>query len=183
MSINFTSKNVKLTGALKAFTEKQLAGIERISGQFIDAEVIVAEEKLNYTVEMSLKTRLHTYHIESKNPILKQALRSVLSSLKTQARKNKEKMKKERKRSGRQSLFSSQPVEIDELETGKPPDGTPKVAISNNISRSPLTVEEAIFFLKESGENALMFTHAETDRLAVIFFNKNAELSIIEANQ
>ena len=40
MSINFTSKNVKMTGALKGYVEKSLATIEKISGEIIDAEII-----------------------------------------------------------------------------------------------------------------------------------------------
>ncbi|MCK5075407.1 MAG: HPF/RaiA family ribosome-associated protein, partial [Calditrichia bacterium] len=96
MSIKFTSKNVKLTGALKGFTEKQLRNIEKISGDIIDAEVIVSEEKLDLRVELTLKTKLHSYHIEDRDPIQKQALRSVLSTLKSQAKKNKEKLKKDK---------------------------------------------------------------------------------------
>ena len=53
MSINFTSKNVKFTGALKAFTDKNLKTIEKISGNIIDAEIMAAEEKLGFKVEIT----------------------------------------------------------------------------------------------------------------------------------
>jgi hypothetical protein len=38
-----------------------------------------------------------------------------------------------------------------------------------------------MFFLKESGENAYLFTNAETNRMAVIFYDNSKTLSIIEA--
>lgn len=183
MSIKFTSKNVKLTGALKGFTEKQLRNIEKISGDIIDAEVIVSEEKLDFRVELTLKTKLHSYHIEERDPILKQALRSAVNSLKSRAKKNKEKLKKEKKRKNKSGVFKR--FMGGETAPSSPRETTAagQVTVSENFSRKPLSVEEAIFFLEESGENAYMFRNAETEKMAVVFFNKQNTVSIIEANE
>jgi len=181
MSIKFTSKNVKFTGALKAFTEKYLADIEKIGGNIIDAEIIAAEEKLVFKVEMTVKTKAQTYHVEAGDPILKQAIRTALNNLKSQAKKNKEKLKKDKKRANKGSIFKrfggSPPEPVEPPE--KP--AKTQVTVSENYSRKPLSVEEAIFFLNESGENAYMFPNVETDKMSVVFFNKNNNISIIEA--
>jgi putative sigma-54 modulation protein len=186
MNIKFTSKSVKLPGAMKAFAEKNLKDIEKISGEIIDAEITVSQEKLDYKVELSLKTRLHSYHLEDKNPILKQALRITLNTLKAQAKKNKEKLKKDKKRRNKEKTGSfiqfaaSEPAEITAMEPGEK-NLLESIRVSNNFSRKPISLEEAMFFLKESGENAYMFTNAETNRMAVIFYNNSKTLSIIEA--
>jgi putative sigma-54 modulation protein len=182
MSINFTSKNAKFTGALKAFTEKNLESIEKISGNIIDAEIIATEEKLGFKVEITVKTNTNAYHIQDRDPILKQAIRIILNTLKLQAKKNKEKMKEEKKRAGKGNLlkgFTGAPEE-EPMET---PERAPKenITVVENFSRKPLSVEEAIFFLKDSGENAYLFTNVETNRMSVVFFNKNNTISIIEA--
>ena len=185
MSIKFTSKNVKFTGALKAYTEKQLKNIERISGDIMDAEVIVNEEKLDFRVEITVKTKLHSYHIEDRDPILKQALRAALNTLKAQSKKNKEKLKKEKKRKNKGSVFKKFiPGAEPHTETLEYKGGSSStlVTVSDNFSRKPLSVEEAIFFLKESGENAYMFMNAETNKTAVVFYNKSNSISIIETN-
>ena len=91
MSINFATKNVKMPGALKAYIEKHLLDIEKIAGEIIDAEVIVNEEKLSFKVEISLKTRLNSFYAEDRNKILKQAVRNTLATLRSQAKKSKEK--------------------------------------------------------------------------------------------
>ncbi|MCX6583433.1 MAG: sigma 54 modulation/S30EA ribosomal C-terminal domain-containing protein [Candidatus Aminicenantes bacterium] len=183
MNINFTSKNAKFTGALKAFTEKNLESIEKISGNIIDAEIIATEEKLGFKVEIIAKTNMNAYHIQDRDPILKQAVRKILNTLKTQAKKNKEKLKEEKKRVGKGTNlkgFTDAPEE-EPMET---PGRAPKeeiITILENYSRKPLSVEEAVFFLKDSGENAYMFTNVETNHMAVVFFNKNNTISIIEA--
>lgn len=180
MSINFTSKNVKFTGALKAFAEKQMKNIEKISGDIISAEVIVSEEKFANKVEMTVKTKLNTYHVEEKDEILKQALRKALNTLKSQARRNKEKVKRDKKR-------SSKRVIRPELVFGKrrrmeKESQALKIAVSTNFSKKPYSIEEAVFFLKNSGENAFMFINAENNNVSVVFFNRSDGISIIEAN-
>lgn len=186
MSINFTSKNVKLTGALKAFTENNLTSIEKISGEIIDAEVNVSEEKLDFRVLMSVKTKLHSYQIEEKDPILKQALRKASNTLKAQAKKHKEKMTKDKKRLSKEGIISRL-VEEEETTTSdkeKKTATTPaikKVTVSHNFSRKPLSIEEAIFFLKESKENAYMFPNVETNKMSVIFYDEDKNVSIIES--
>jgi ribosomal subunit interface protein len=183
MSIKFTAKNLKLPGAMKAFAEKNLMSIEMISGEIIDAEVIVSQEKLDYKVELSVKTRLHSYHLEDKDPILKQALRTTLNILKTQAKKHKEKLKKDKKRRSKDftTFDEGEPVESMPGEAAEeilPP----KISVSTNFSRKPIPLEEAIFFLKESGENAFLFTNLETNKMSVLFYDKSKNLSIIEAS-
>lgn len=182
MSINFTSKSVKFTGALKAFTEKNLESIEKISGNIIDAEIIATEEKLGFRVEITVKTNLNTYHIQDRDPILKQAIRKILNTLKIQAKKNKEKLKEEKKRVNKGDILKGYGG-VQEEEPGEPQERTLKeeITVLENYSRKPLSVEEAVFFLKDSGENAYMFPNVETNRMAVVFFNKNKTISIIES--
>ncbi|MGD2092091.1 MAG: sigma 54 modulation/S30EA ribosomal C-terminal domain-containing protein [Candidatus Aminicenantes bacterium] len=187
MSIKFTAKSVKLPGAMKAFAEKNLKSIEKISGEIIDTEFIVSQEKLDYKVELSVKTRLHSYHLEDKNPILKQAIRSTLNTLKAQAKKNKEKLKKDKKRRNKEKTGSfkqfaaSEPAESAAVEP-RENNWLETIRVSHNFSKKPISLEEAMFFLKESGENAYMFTNAETNRMAVIFYDNSKTLSIIEAS-
>ncbi len=184
MSIKFTSKNVKFTGALKAYTEKNLKSIEKISGDIIDAEVIVNEEKLDFKVEITLKTKLHSYHIQDSDPILKQALRSTINTLKTQAKKNKDKFKLEKKRHNKEGIFRrllGGGQEQPETEEPTEKSVTGAITVSENYSRKPLSVEEAIFFLKDSGENAYMFINVETNKMSVLFYDDQKNLSIIEA--
>jgi putative sigma-54 modulation protein len=187
MSINFTTKNVKMPGALKAFIEKHLQDIEKIAGTIIDAEVIVNEEKLSFKVEISLKTRLNSFYAEDRNKILKQAVRNTINTLRSQAKKNKEKLKEEKKRTNNKGFFKRtlgfMAGERNEAPEGDEPETTPaaeNIIISDNFSAKPITVEEAVFFLKESGENGYMFINSETNRLAAVFFGKKGSISLIE---
>lgn len=181
MSINFTTKSVKLTGALKAFTEEHLKGIEKLSGDIIDAEVIISEEKLNFKVEITVKSKLHSYHIEDSDPILKQAIRKTLNTLKAKAKKDKDKMKEKRPANHK---FADEDAAglpgAESADTSEKP-RTDAIIISGNVSRKPLTIEEAIFFLKDSGDNAYLFTNVETNKMSVVYFNKDNKLAFIEA--
>jgi ribosomal subunit interface protein len=183
MSINFSTKNIKMPGALKAYIEKHLHDIEKIAGAIIDAEVIINEEKLSFLVEITLKTRMNSFYAEDRNKLLKQAVRNTLATLGNQARKSKEKLKEEKKRTSNKGFFKrtlgfmsgerSEPIETS---------GPGKILISENFAAKPISVEEAVFFLKESGENGYMFVNSETNHLAAVFLNKNGSISLIEPN-
>lgn len=182
MSINFTTKSVKLTGALKAFTLENLSSIEKISGEIIDAEVIILEEKLKFKVEMNVKTKLHSYHIEDNDPILKQAIRKTLNTLKSKAKKNKDKLKGKRANKNGTGNKFAEPIipAVEPVEAAEAP-ASRDITISTNFAREPLSVEEAVFYLKDSGDNAYMFTNVETDKMSVVYIDKDKNISIIEA--
>jgi len=193
MSINFATKNVKMPGALKAFAEKHLLDIEKIAGEIIDAEVIVNEEKLSFKVEISLKTRLNSFYAEGRNKILKQAMRDTLATLRSQAKRCKEKIKEEKKRAGAKGismatvgLVPDKRVKRNDrgarVERGGALAGDGAILISENYSRIPITVEEAVFFLTESMESGYMFINSETNRMAAVFRSPQGAISLIEPN-
>jgi putative sigma-54 modulation protein len=181
MNINFITKNVKFPGALKAYAEKQLQSIEKIAGDIIEAEVIVGEEKILFKVEISLKTRLGSFYSEERDRILKQALRSTLNTIKSQAKKTKEKLKEEKKRQGSKEVFHRFPDRTaGETAATKVEERKERVLISDNFSRKPITVEEAIFYLKESSENGFMFINSDTHKMAAVFLNRHGGISLVE---
>ncbi len=179
MSIKFTSKNVKFPGALKGYAEKSLKNIEKFSGGIIDSEVLVSEEKHGFKIEINIKTKMNNYHVVSTEPLIKQALRNALNSIKTQAKKNKEKLKGDKRRS-KGNIFQGFFGGDQPAPEAKDESGQDRIQISRNYSQKPLSLEEAVFFLKESGENAYLFLNVETDNIAVVFFTRNNEISLID---
>ncbi len=187
MSINFVAKNAKMPGPLKAFIEKHLRDIEKIAGEIIDAEVIVNEEKLSFKVDISLKTRLNSFYAEDRNKILKQAVRNTLTTLRTQAKRSKEKLKEGKKRAGAKGISMATVGRMvggrgERGERGEAADSRhgDNILLSDNYSRKPITVEEAVFFLNESGEGGYLFINSETNRMAGVFRNPQGGISLVE---
>ncbi len=179
MSIKFTSKNVKFPGALKGYTEKNLKNIEKFSGSIIDSEVLVSEEKIGFKIEINIKTKLHNYHVVSTEPLIKQALRNAINTVKSQAKKNKEKMKGDKRR-GKGAFLKGFFGGESQTSNVSEENSSDRIQMSENYSQKPLTVEEAVFFLKESNENAYMFLNVETNNIATVFFDKDKRISLID---
>lgn len=182
MSIQFSTKNVKFPGALKAYAEKHLEDIAKVAGHIIDGEVTVSEEKLSYKVVVSLKTQLNSFYAENSDKILKQALRTALATIKSQSRKIKGKVKEEKKRGAKGFLQRTARIFIGERPEPHPApaDDGESVTVSTNFSRKPVTIEEAVFFLRDSGETCYMFVNADTNRMSAVFFNKQGRIALIE---
>lgn len=184
MNIMYTAKNVKLTGAQKGFCEKQIESIAKITGDIMEAEIIISEEKLDYKVELLLKTKSSSYRISEQDPIMKQALRETFNTLKIQAKKQKEKLHDDKKRSSKKGLLKGLigATEEDVKSKDDPSkDALSQITISENFHPKPISVEEALFYLQESGDNAYMFLNQESKKIAVIYYNRKKKVSIIEA--
>jgi putative sigma-54 modulation protein len=183
MTMTYTAKNVKLTGAQKGFCEKQMESIAKLTGDVIEAEIIIAEEKLDYKIELLIKTKNNAYHISEQDPIMKQALREAFNTLKLQAKKQKEKLQGDKNRPAKKSTLKGMLPDEEELpdkeEAGK--DILSQITITDNFHPKPLSVEEALFYLQESGDTAFMFQNQETKKISVIYFNRKKKVSIIES--
>ncbi len=183
MNIVYTAKNVKLTGAQKGFCEKQLEGITKIAGDVIEAEVIISEEKLDYKIELLIKTKNNSFQISEQDPIMKQALREAFNTLKIQAKKQKEKLHDDKKRPAKKGLLKGLlSADTEVVDKGdKEKDVLSQITISDNFHPKPISVEEALFYLQESGDNAYMFLNQDNKKISVIYFNRKKKVSIIEA--
>lgn len=183
MNIVYTAKTVKLTGAQKGFCEKQMESIAKITGDIMEAEIIIAEEKLDYKVDLLIKTKNSSYQISEQDPIMKQALREAFNTLKIQAKKQKEKLHDDKRRSAKKGIMKglAVPEETDSEKEDQPKDILSQITISDSFNPKPISVEEALFYLQESGDNAYMFLNQESKKIAVIYYNRKKKVSIIEA--
>ncbi len=183
MNIIYTAKNVKLTGAQKGFCEKQLEGIAKIAGDVVEAEIIISEEKLDYKIELLIKTKNNSFQISEQDPIMKQALREAFNTLKIQSKKQKEKLHADKKRPAKKSVLKAL-IGSDEDQSDREDqhrDVLSQITISENFHPKPISVEEALFYLQESGDNAYMFQNQENKKIAVIYYNRKKKVSIIES--
>ena len=163
MNIKFVAKNVKLSGALKAFIERQLRSIEKIGGDIIGVEVFVSQQKLNFKVEIIVKTKQHSYHAEDKSQILKQATRETLNALKSQIKKNKEKLKIVKKRSNKTS-FREKFLKFGKPEVEKTVNQS-KIAISDMILKKPSRFNQDEFEIMKQHTflGARLFLNSQSD--------------------
>ncbi len=176
MKINFTAKNQKIPGALKGYVETKIESLEKISGTIINAEVILSEEGNSNKAEIMLKTKNSSFHAIGEEKILKQAIKSALDKIKSQAKKEKE------KNSGQNSRKKIKLISLEQ-ETSKDVSNEEEqnIIISENVSSKPISVDEALIFLEESGDNAFGFINIDTEKFTVIYKNTNKGISIIEA--
>jgi len=180
MNIIYTAKNVKLTGAQKGFCEKQLETIAKITGDMMEVEIIISEEKLDYKIDLLIKTKNNSYQISEHDPIMKQALREAFNTLKIQSKKQKEKLRDDKKRSLKKGLLKDMTMPDEDISE-QPKDALSQITVSDNFHPKPISVEEALFYLQESGDNAYMFMNQETKKIAVIYYNRKKKVSVIES--
>ncbi|MGH9590402.1 MAG: HPF/RaiA family ribosome-associated protein [Terracidiphilus sp.] len=114
MDMEFTSRQGKITKALRKQAEEGMERIGRILGRTVRASVIFDAERHLYKVELTLKGRVQQFAAEGKAPKAEAALRQALSHAEAQARRFRDRR------------IDSKRLPIAEKVVSAPPLGRPK---------------------------------------------------------
>jgi putative sigma-54 modulation protein len=187
MQIVISGKNFHLTESLKEHTEKKLSNLKKYFDHILETDVVfhVAEGKDKETknwVEVTIWANGTTLHAEEHARDLYAAVDMVVDKLERQIKKYKEKLKAKNRRkiaSSKEKAIVHTIVDFEENENSD----EPKIVRTRKHALKPLFVEEAALQLKEFGQNFLVFTNAETERVNVIYRRKDGSFGLIDPEE
>ena len=181
MMIVYTGRQADLTDALKAFTEKKLAKLERFLNGSEDAHVILKVEKHRHLAEIVVKGWNSPLTARAETSDFRDSIGLCADRLLAQAKRQRERLSKERKRRGMRGT----PRRPEMIPAGGPPlvapgDDRPAVVRMGVIPAVPMTVEEAARQADRSPEPFLVFRNAESRLVAVLFRRADGRFGLIE---
>jgi len=173
MNFKITGRNTRVGSSEREFAVKKLSKLEKMLTEIVDAEIIVSKEKINYVIDVNIKSKIAHLNAKERGKNLKSTLKSAFDSILKQAKKEKEKIKEgKRKREKSELIFEK---ESEERESD-----IPTLYYSENYTMKPITVKEAISFLEHSDDPVYAFKNIDTGLFSVVFKRGNKEIGIIE---
>ncbi|MCL4513737.1 MAG: ribosome-associated translation inhibitor RaiA [Candidatus Eremiobacteraeota bacterium] len=166
MEITLKSKNFELTGALKDYTKKKLARIEKYLDHIHSADVMLSAEKNRHTVEVTLHTNRAVLRGEEKTENMYSSIDKVMDKLERQVLKLKEK---------RHDRHHPREVEEQPQETAP--------ALNVRIKKQKIqvsTVEEAVQKAIENKNGFYWFQNQETGEMNLVYQEKNGGVTVLE---
>jgi putative sigma-54 modulation protein len=155
MDMEFTSRQGKISKALRQKTEQGMERIARILGRTVRGSIVFDAERHLHRVEITVKGRAHQFAAEGKATEPEAALRLAISHAEAQARRYRDR-KIERKR-----------LPITEKVVSAPPLGRPK-------SRSAIPVATA------AEPAATISTNGSRPRAAIAIHSFPAPAAVVE---
>ena len=172
MQINVTFRHVDPTPALRAHAEERLERmVKKYLHRPVDAHVILSVAKERHAAEITLQADHVTMFAKEETTDLYAAIDLAVEKLEHQAQK----LRAKRKDHKHTPTARTAPAE----ETASDEATAPRV-ISRRVSAKPMRVDEALETLRRTGDEFLVFTHASSQQLAVLYRRKDGNYGLIE---
>lgn len=177
MDIKITAKNIKLTSAIKEFTQARLGRIENLAGNVIGAQVVLSvERKINQKAEI-------TVHLTNKQKLtasatdgdLYKAIEDAVFKIEAQARKLKGK-----KIAKRVVKKDDIPAEIPMMNTMYAPPNDIRFSVIKQVEVRPMNPEDAAYEMERLGYTFWMFMDEDSKQLNLIFKRLDSTYGLIK---
>jgi putative sigma-54 modulation protein len=185
MQLDITGRHIEITPALREFAEEKLAKLGRLLDDPIEVHVVLAIEKHRHMAEVQVKSRNAVFAGTQETGDLYASIGEVADKLERQVLKHKEKMRTRKVKKGPRSPEAAAEIEAYAAPGAGSPevDGNPgdqRLVRTPRYRVKPLSPEDAVLELESTREDVLVFRDAETDRVNVVYRQKDGSFALVE---
>jgi putative sigma-54 modulation protein len=188
MKIDITGRHIDVTPALREFTEERLRKLERLLVGPLEVHVVLGIAKHRHTAEIQVKSKSVTLTGEEETDDLYASIREVADKLERQALKHKQRIHDHKHRHGPRDPEVAATIGAnaaqEEEEAEGPPDAAeaplPRIVESRRYRLKPMSAEDAVLELVATSEDLLVFREASTDRVNVVYRQKDGNFGLID---
>jgi putative sigma-54 modulation protein len=185
MRLSLTGRHVEVTPALRQLVSRRLARVQRVlNDSIVSTSVVLAIEKRVHNVEITIHARGDNMIIgKGAGPGWPQAFAPAIDKLMQQVSKVKEKwVGRKRRAVGAKDLVNGTPLT----------DVTPAAAAAaidraraplvrrTRYAVKPMSVEDAALRIDAVSEPFVVFRHAETERITILYQRPDGRLGLID---
>lgn len=173
MHVIISGRGVVATPTFKAQVEKKVQKLSRILPKIHEARVVLSAEKYRRTAEVTLLGKGKSFHSQETAPDLTAALDRAVGALTRQVRQTKDRIRQRKPRTVPRQAPVPAPQAV--IEAASEP-----LVVTRQVTRKPMSVEEAAMQLKLRSDQFLVFTNAATDAVNVLYRRKDGTFGLIE---
>jgi len=187
MRVDITGRNIELTPALHDFAEEKLGKLERLLVGPIEAHVVLSIMKHRHIAEIQVKSRTATLSGTEETDDLYVSISEVVDKLERQALKHKEKIHDHKHRRGPRDPEVAAAIEAEaagavggEDSPAENDPAQPRIVHSRRYRARPMSAEDALMELESSEDELLVFREARSERINVLFRQKDGNYGLID---
>jgi putative sigma-54 modulation protein len=174
MQVIISARGLPVSRIYKDALACRLARLEPMLPKIVEAKIVLSKEKHRRTAALTLIAKDHTLRSEETAGDLAVAVDNAVDALVRQVKAIKDRLKN-RKGRGRPRRGAADAL-------APPPaaeEPAPGVVVSQ-VALKPMSLAEAVEQLRVSPDECLLFTHARTDSVSVLYRRRNGGLGLIE---
>ncbi len=175
MRLDITGRHVDITSSLRQLIARRLVKLERLlNDSAISAQVILTKEKYRHRTEIILHARGdNTLRGHGEGTLWTVSVREAATKIEQQAQKLKGKWGGRKRRGG---------VDRTVAAPSLPPEQSraPRVVRATRYAVKPMSVEDAALRLEATADTFVVFRHAETDAVSILYRRHDGNYGLIE---
>ena len=184
LPITVTGRHVEVTEAMRDFAHKKVEGLHLDYPRIIEAKVILDVQKKNRQLaEIILFCANHiTIEASTETEDMYKSIDETISKIARRMRKHKTRLLKSHRPRPNETIkyISEQVYSPDVPEVTVPEEVEPVIVHKENYRIRPLYQDEAIMEMELSERSFIVFQHAKTDKLSVLFRRSDGDYGMIE---
>ncbi len=174
MNIEFTFKNFDPSEHLKKYARRRFEKIGRFIGKSpaLHMQVMLSVDKYNHKAEVQLTGEGLNINATEQSKDMYATIDMISDKISSQVRRSSDKLHSRHKsRDVNVDIYSYDLLEEDGLQV---------VNGTENFSKKPLHMDEAIMQLQQSDKEILVFINADLERINVLYRKGNGDFGIID---
>lgn len=179
---NVRGENIEVTKAIRDYSEKKVAKLERFFDDVPEATAYVnlkVYPDKTAKAEVTIPLSFLVLRAEETTPDLYASIDLVVDKLERQVRKYKTKIHRKSRERGFDGLatkFVAEEVTTDVPEVEK----ELEIVRSKRVNLKPMDSEEAVLQMNMLGHDFFIFTDSETDEINIVYRRKDGRYGLIE---
>jgi putative sigma-54 modulation protein len=184
MATTITGRNYEIPGSIRKMLESKLAKIEgKLFDDVIDVRCVLQVQKYLNTCEIIITGKDHDVKtVQNSKESMKEAIDLALDHVKSQAQKNRKKLRDHHRKDGNNHKAEAAITEwaVQVLDPGKlRVRNGPRIVKTNTLPIRPMSIEEAALRLEDSKNEFIVFRDLDTDKVSVIYKRRDNNLGLI----
>jgi putative sigma-54 modulation protein len=188
MRLSLTGRHVDISPKLRQLVARRLVRVERLlNDSVVSTQVVLTLEKRQHRAEVVVHARGdHMLAATASAGTWPQSIGEAVEKIVQQAHKVKDKWRTRKRRATGTSrageervatATASEPARVDGVAAAPP---AARVVRLTRYAVKPMRVEDAALRIQEVREPFVVFRHAETERLAILFERPDGRLGLID---
>jgi putative sigma-54 modulation protein len=171
MNVHYTARHLLLPPELKTYADKRLGGLGRLLEASAEVDLVVSAEKNRLRAEIQIRSKRNLVLVTEEGHDLSAVLNEAFDALEKKLKKEREKFREKKRRSGRERAALGLVDEAASLP--------PKVIRAEYFSAKPMSVADALVEFNLRKKDVLMFRTLDDDQWAVLFRRKDGSYGLV----
>ena len=183
MQVNITFRGMESTESLKSYVKERIEHIEKYFDRAVEAHAVLSLERYLHHADITIQAGSYLLRGKMKSEDMYKSIDGAVDKIEKQLKRYKDKIKTSKRKDEdkgaktRSQAFEA-PADADEGESWT--EG-PRIIRSNEFFVKSMGVDEAIMQMDLLNSDFLVFTHAKSGDINVVYRRKDGHFGLIEA--